>query len=72
MQLMDGMHCNYHIKLLLYVLLEYFEIVCCVAPNRPQGIMLQILLIMLFRISPKIPHYALYYFFMLLIVIIIP
>ena len=30
---------------------------------RPQGIMLQILLIMLFRISLKIPHYAYYYSF---------
>ena len=31
--------------------------------GRPQGIMLQILLIMLFRISLKIPHYAHYYSF---------
>ena len=39
--------------------------------GRPQGIMLQILLIMLFRISLKTLHYAYNYSFMLLIVIII-
>ena len=33
--------------------------------------MLQILLIMLFQISLKIPHYAYYYSFMLVIVIIV-
>ena len=33
---------------------------------RPQGIMLQILLIMLFQISLQIPHYAHYYSFYVL------
>ena len=39
--------------------------------SRPQGIKLQILLVMLFRISLKIPHYAHYMLVIVIIMLII-